>query len=129
MVAGYHFLLLASWYITSCTMCRSCEGKCSFLYTVLSFSSCNPSCCLAALDIGRSDLVHLFCKICIDDCKLPLRDVLWYISKHLNKYFPSSFALYNKCFTICTYFSASPLDCGQWGELVIWLTWNSSLHW
>ena len=47
----------------------------------------------SALDIGRSDLVHLLCKICISDCKLPLRGVLWYIIKHLNKSLSSSLAL------------------------------------
>ena len=55
-------LLVASWYMTSCPVSRSCEGKCSFLYTVLSFSGCKLSCCLAALDMVRSDLAHLLCE-------------------------------------------------------------------
>ena len=48
IVGGYHCLLAASWYIMSCPICRSCEGKYSFLLTFLSFSGCKPSCCLAA---------------------------------------------------------------------------------
>ena len=115
MVAEYHCLFATSWYIISCPMYRSCEGKCSFLWTVCSFSGCKPSWCLAALDMDRSDLAHLFCRICISDCKLPLRGVLQYIIKHLNRSFSSSFALLNKFFTIYTYFSASPFDCGLVG--------------
>ena len=82
-------------YLVTSGLCTSiCNGKwvpllaCSILvHNILSivyimwrqilvhssqFSGCTLSCCLAALDMGRSDPAHLFCKICISDCKLLL---------------------------------------------------------
>ena len=93
MVAGYHGLLVESWYMTVRSTWRSCNGKCSFLYLFLKSSQSSPSCFLAAFDMRRSDLADLFDKICIGDCKLVDNGVLQYTIKHLNKSLPSSLAL------------------------------------
>ena len=59
MTAGFHHLVTLSWCITLCPTCKSCVGNTSCLSLFLSTSDCIPSCSLAALDIGKSDLAHL----------------------------------------------------------------------
>ena len=49
--------------------CKSCNGKCSFLYFVLKSSQSKPSCFLAAFEIGRFDLADMLASICIGKCK------------------------------------------------------------
>ena len=79
--------------MTAWSRWRSCNGKCLFLYFVLKFSQSIPRCFLAAFQIGRSHLADLLVNICIGDCKVFDRGVLWYTIKHLNKSFPFSLAL------------------------------------
>ena len=69
-------------------------------------------CLLAAFDMSRLDLAALLLSICIGDCKVLDNGVLQYTIKHWYKSLPSSFCFMGKFFTICTYFSANPLDCG-----------------
>ena len=76
ITAGSHHLVTLSWDITLCPTCRSCEGKTSCLSMFLITSGWIPSCFLAALDIGKSELALLPCRICIGNCKLPVRKVL-----------------------------------------------------
>ena len=71
-----------------------------------------PICLFATLDRGNVDLVDLLDKICIGDWRWLDRGAFLYIIKHLCRFCPSSFALSNKFFIICTYFSARPFDCG-----------------
>ena len=58
-----------------------------------SSSESNPSCFLAVLDIGKSDLTNLLCNICIRDYKLLVKGVLQQIIEHLNRSFVSSFVM------------------------------------
>ena len=78
IVAGNHCLLVESWYITTRSMKRSCNGKCSFLYFVFKFSQSISSCFLAAFEIGRSDLADQLATICTGDCKVFDSGILQY---------------------------------------------------
>ena len=89
IVAGWNHLLDESWYMMHWFKCKSY----SFLHLLLSSSGFNPRSCLAAFDIGKSDLADLLCIICMGDCRLLDNGVLWLIIKHLNISFLSSFAL------------------------------------
>ena len=58
--------MVGSWHITSCPICRSCDGRCWFLVG----NDCSapiPSCLCAAFDIGNCDLADLCCNIYIGD--------------------------------------------------------------
>ena len=115
MVAGNHHLLVVSWNIASWPGCRPCEGKCSFLCLFLSNSESKPSCFLAAFDMRRSDLAVLLCKICIIDCKLLVKGVLWYIIKLLKGSLPSSFCLVEHVFH-----NLDKLFCQSIGLQIVW---------
>ena len=62
--------------MTSCPMCRSCNGRCWLLFAVIC-SAAIPSSLHAAFDIGSCDLADLCCNICIGDLDMLSSGVLW----------------------------------------------------
>ena len=70
IIAGYHHLLVESWYITSSSIWRSCDGKFSYLYCFLKSLQSIPSCILDAFGMGMSHLADLLDNICMDDHKV-----------------------------------------------------------
>ena len=79
--------------MTAWFKCKSCDGKCSFLYFVLKSLQSKPFCFLAAFDMGRFDLADLLVSICIGEHILFDNGVLQYTIRHLNKSFSSSLTL------------------------------------
>ena len=82
------------------SMHKPCIARWWFFWLVVRWSLCKPIFHFAAIDSGRVDLVILFERICIGDCRAVDKGVFLYVMRHLYRSCPFSLALWNKFLTI-----------------------------